>query len=259
MRSLDGKKWTKGFFLWAWFVIATSWFVLGAAVSLSFLPGHFDWRYCTFSTLSSASANPHGYPYCCLGLMASFGMGIPLCGYIWVRFDPVARKTARFGYRALTTGFLGAIAVGFERLFSQSISLHIHKAHEYVTIVTFFGLLLGIASFWICLMRWLLKERKWPVWALIALSLISVGPILGTGVSQAYLYFIPNDYGWVSPEWAELGIPLYLSFAFWEWLTCAGIFVYLFLILLCLPKEIPTQAALADPRIPGSIPGPDPA
>ena len=236
-------EWSKGFFLWVWFPLATLWFVAGCAASLYFLQGSFDWRYRTLSSLSSASTNPRGYPFCCLGLIASFGMGLPLCRYIRVRFEPVAPQVAWFAFRALKIGFLGSVAIGFERLFTQSISLHIHKAHEYVSIVTFFGLLLGIAGFWICLTRWLLKERQWPVWTLVVLSLVSVSPILGTGLSQAYLYFVPNDLGWVGPHWAELGVPLYLSFAFWEWLTCAGIFIYLFMILLCLPAEIPESIA----------------
>jgi hypothetical protein len=160
-----------------------------------------------------------------------------------MRFEPIAPRAARFSGRSLTIGFLGVVTVGFERLFSQSLSLHTYKLHEYLSIITFFGLLLGIAGFWICLTRWLLLERRWSVWALSALSLISVGPILGTGLSQAYLYFIPNDFGWVGPHWAELGIPLYLSFAFWEWLTVVGIFLYLFLILLFLPAEVPATRA----------------
>lgn len=225
--------------LWFWFPLATLCFVCGAVISAYCLEGTFDWRYRTLSSLSSATSNPHGYAYCCLGLMVFFTMGLPLCGYVSVRFAPIAPKTAWFSSRALKVGFLGVIAVGLERLFAPSISLHIHKAHEYMSIVTFCGLLLGIAGYWICLTRWLLNERQWPVWALSALSLFSVGPIIGTGLSQAYLYFVPNNLGWVGPDWAELGVPVYLSFAFWEWLTCVGIFVYLFLILLCLPAAIP--------------------
>lgn len=243
MKSFEGKDWSKGFALWIWFPLATLCFVIGVLFSIHFFPSAFDWRYETLSNLSTASTNPHGYSFSCLGLMAAFGMGMPLCGYIRVRFEPVAPRAAWFGYRAIRVGFFGSVVVGLERLFAPQISWHIHKAHEYVSIVTFVGLLLGIAGYWVCLTAFLLRERRWPVWALVMLSLVSVGPILGTGLSQGYLYLVPNDLGWVGPEWAALGVPLYLSFAFWEWLTCAGIFVYLFLILLCLPAEI-----LAHPR-----------
>ena len=126
--------------------------------------------------------------------------------------------------------------------------------HEYLSVITFFGLLLGIAGFWLCLTRWLLLQRQWSVWALSGLSFVSVGPILGTGLSQAYLYFIPNDFGWVGPHWAELGIPLYLSFAFWEWLTVVGIFIYLFLILFFLPAEVPETSGITLRRAPDAAP-----
>ena len=250
MISRDKKGWSKGFYLGVWFPLATLFFLGGGLTSAHFFNGPFDWRYRTLSTLSSASSNPNGYAYCCVGLSVAFAMVLPLCRYFRVRLEPIAPRAARFASRALTTGFAGAIGVGVERLFSQSISLHTHKAHEYVALITFFGLLFGIAGFWLCLNLWLIRVRQWPVWALTVLFLFSAGPIIGTGLSQAYLYFVPNDLGWVGPHWADLGVPLYLSLAFWEWLTCVAIFVYLFLILFCLPAEIP----VGTPRVASGAP-----
>ena len=244
MISPSRKEWSKGFVLWVWYPLATLCLIIGIAIAAHYLDGAFNWRYRTLSSLGSASNNPRGYTYCCLGLMVSFSMGLPLCGYFRVRFEPIAPRAARFSDRSLKIGFLGVVAVGFERLFSQGLALHTYKLHEYLSVITFFGLLLGIAGFWLCLTRWLLLQRQWSVWALSGLSFVSVGPILGTGLSQAYLYFIPNDFGWVGPHWAELGIPLYLSFAFWEWLTVVGIFIYLFLILFFLPAEVPETSGI---------------
>lgn len=255
-------EWSKGFVLWVWYPLATLCFVVGVIIAAHCLEGSFNWRYRTLSSLASASTNPRGYAYCCLGLMVSFSMGLPLCGYFRVRFEPIAPIAARASSRSLKVGFLGVVAVGFERLTAQVISFPIHKTHEYISIVTFFGLLLGIVGFWLCLTRWLIRERQWPVWALTALCFFSVGPIVGTGLSQAYLYFIPNDLGWVGPHWAELGVPLYLSFAFWEWLTFVGIFIYLFLILLFLPAEVPGTSAETSNirllRVPGAATEPTP-
>ena len=47
--------------------------------------------------------------------------------------------------------------------------------------------------------------------------------------------------GW-GPSWRELGMPLYLSFAFWQWLTGVGIIFYLLLIAVLLPAEVPAAA-----------------
>lgn len=237
--------WNKGFVLWVWYQAATLCFILGNVFAAHCLTGPFDWRYCTLSSLGSAATNPSGYAYCCLGMMISFSMGLPLCSYFRVRFEPIAPIAARASSHSLKVGFLGVVAVGLERLLSQVVTSPIRKTHEYISIITFFGLLLGILGLWFCLTRWLIRERQWPVWALSGLSVISIGPIVGTGLSQAWLYFVPNDFGWVGPDWAELGVPIYLSFAFWEWLTCVGIFIYLFLILLLLPGEIPARRAEA--------------
>jgi hypothetical protein len=49
----------------------------------------------------------------------------------------------------------------------------------------------------------------------------------------------------VGPSWREMGVPHYLSFAFWQWLTGVGIFVYLFLITVLLPAEVPVTTASA--------------
>ncbi len=243
MRSFSGKEWSKEFALRVWFPLATLSFVTGVLLSIHNFPSAFDWRYGTLTSLCSAATNPHGYVFSCVGLMIAFSTGLPLCGYIRVRFEPYAPRAAEFGYQAIRIGFLGCVAVGVERLLTQHHIWHIRKAHETVSIVTFFGLLLGIAGNWICLTAFLLRERRWPGWSLAALSLISVSPILGAGLSQGYLFLVPNHFGWVGPEWARMDVPLYLSFAFWEWLTCGAIFVYLLLILLCLPAEVPENTA----------------
>lgn len=229
--------WSKEFLVLFWFPLAAAAFISGGAASAYFFDGPFDWRYRTLSSLSSEVSNPAGYAYCCFGLMLAFVMVIPLCGYFRMRLEPTSPIFARVSSRALRVGFLGSIGVGIERLFSQSLALQVGKAHEYISLITFIGFALGLAGFCLCLIRWLTHERQWPSWALWGCFVVSAGPITGTGLSQAYLYFVPNDLGWVGPHWAELGIPVYLSLAFWEWLLSAAIFTYLYIILLCLPAK----------------------
>lgn len=246
----SGAGWSKRFILQVWYPVGTLIFFGGGTLSALNLGGQFDWRYSPLSTLSSAVSNPHGFAYCCLGLIVSFSMALPVCGYLRSRCAPLAPKTARFAFRALATGCVGAIAVGCERLLTQSISLNTHKLHEVLSIVTFFGLLLGVPGFWLCLIRWLVRHRGWPVWAVAVVLFLSAGPMIGTGLSQGYLYLFGADLGWVGPRWAELGVPLYLSFAFWEWLSAAGVFVYFFLIVALLPGEIPSSLKRSDNAYP---------
>jgi len=238
MIGSDGTGWSKRFVLTVWYPIGALTFLAGGALSACSLGAQFDWRYSPLSTLSSAVTNPHGFAYCCIGLIVSSSMALPMCGYLRCRCAPLAPKTARFAFRALTTGCVGAITVGVERLTTQSIPLGVHKLHEVLSIITFFGLLLGVPAFWLCLTRWLVRECGWPIWAVAVVLFLSAGPLIGTGLSQGYLYLFGEDLGWVGPRWAELGVPLYLSFAFWEWLSAAGIFIYFSLVVALLPGEI---------------------
>jgi hypothetical protein len=73
--------------------------------------------------------------------------------------------------------------------------------------------------------------------------LVSGAPMIGAASSQGYLYFVPNQLGWVGPHWAELGIPLYLSFAFWEWIAWISVFIYLYLTLWLTPATVPTTSS----------------
>jgi hypothetical protein len=224
-----------------WFPLAAAVFMSGGVASAYQFDGPFDWRYRTLSSLSSEVTNPAGYAYCCFGLIVSFAIAIPLCGYFRARVEPITPKLAYLSCVWLRVGFIGAIGVGLERYFSQSLALQVGKTHEYISLITFIGFALGLTGFSLGLIIWLVREREWPVWALAGCFVASSAPILGTGISQGYLYFVPNELGWVSPHWAEMGVPVYLSLAFWEWLLSAAIFSYLYIILLCLPAVAPRR------------------
>jgi len=55
----------------------------------------------------------------------------------------------------------------------------------------------------------------------------AVSPILLAAVAQAYVSNALPALPWVSLEWRDRGVPVYLSFAFWEWVTCAVFSLYL--------------------------------
>jgi hypothetical protein len=56
-------------------------------------------------------------------------------------------------------------------------------------------------------------------------------------LSQAWLFFDPNRPGWVSREWIALGIPVWLSFAFWEWLAICGLVLCICVLAFALPAK----------------------
>jgi hypothetical protein len=51
-------------------------------------------------------------------------------------------------------------------------------------------------------------------------------PILLVSINQAYVSHALPQLPWVGLEWRKQGVPAYLSFAFWEWVTCVVFSVY---------------------------------
>jgi hypothetical protein len=51
-------------------------------------------------------------------------------------------------------------------------------------------------------------------------------PILLEGATQADVAHAFPHLPWVGLEWRARGVPMYLSFAFWEWSACAVFSVY---------------------------------
>ena len=83
--------------------------------------------------------------------------------------------------------------------------------------------------------------------------LLSAAPVAGAILSQAWLFIDPHRPAWVSPEWIRIGIPLWLSLAFWEWLGACGLVFCLSVLAIALPAkphEAGEQAVRSDPPIP---------
>jgi len=66
---------------------------------------------------------------------------------------------------------------------------------------------------------------------------LPVSPILIAAVTQAYISHARPELPWVGLEWRVLGAPVYLSFALWQWITCAVFSVYS--VTLCLMTMMP--------------------
>jgi hypothetical protein len=74
------------------------------------------------------------------------------------------------------------------------------------------------------------------IYALPAL-LVST-PVVAIGITQFWLYLQQRDLGWVDTSWREMGIPLWFSFAFWQWLAIAILWMGLgVLVSTCSEKR----------------------
>ncbi len=210
--------------------------LLGAAIAWSKYPGNYDWRYQVVSDLISPKRNPDGYRWLGLALVLCFSFLFPLCNTLRSRLNSQSRVLARLSFESLRCGMVASIAIGVERTFLDGLSAFFPKGHEAIALVAFAGLCIGILGFWWLLVNERLKDKKQSTLFLFLLFAISTAPFIGIAFSQAYLYVVPNSLGWVAPHWAEWGVPVYLSFAFWEWLCAGALFTYLFGLIWWLPR-----------------------
>lgn len=181
---------------------------VGVAVAMARYPGGFDWSYTVISRLASLKYNPGGGAWLSGGLLA--GMVL-----LW----PVASRIGRgeygsgggFPLTALRVGLVGGALLALEGLFMIDLTGIARKGHEILVLVTLLGLYTGVLGLFLLRMR-----RGGPaVWP----TLLVVLPLLAVGISQLALYFDQRDLGWVDTSWREMGVSVWLSFAFWQWMA----------------------------------------
>jgi hypothetical protein len=215
-------------------------FWFGLALARWRFPGEYDWRYMTVSNLFSAKHNPIGHEWGAAGVI--------LCGALgacWVVLG--IRRPAAAGWRQrlrdaplLALGFpcmMLAAALPNEWLFS--------KGHESLAVIAFLALCAGLVRAWIdAILQRLPGTPAQQRSRTLGLSCLVLWPVAGAALSQAYLALLQPELPWVTLAWREQAIPLYLSFAVWEWLTC--LLLSACLAMLCL---MPTLQ-----RPPGKLP-----
>jgi hypothetical protein len=155
-------------------------------LAASYFPGGFDWAYTVASELASKKHNPQGNFWFAGALMLAMAL-------LW------------------PTGLLSGALLGLERLLIRDLSAQFYKAHEILGLFTFFGLYFGIVSF---LVPAMLRQK-----AHVFTLMLIVSPLLAIGITQFWLYLDQRDLGWVDTGWRAMGIPVWLSFAYWQWLA----------------------------------------
>jgi hypothetical protein len=222
---------------------ATSVSTVGVAVVLAAarFPGGFDWVYTVMSALASRKHNPDGGVWFAAGLALSQAMLWPVLH--WIRGGvPTGDRLGRIGSRLLFSGVVFGVLVGLERLAFHSLSQHVRKAHEVLALLCFLHLYTGVLLVQIGRVRSFATGR-WAIGVVIA-------PLVAIGINQLLLYFDQRDLGWVDTEWRAMGIPFWMSFAFWQWLA-AGM-LWFGIGHLAATRPIPPEATNVQParRVP---------
>jgi hypothetical protein len=187
-------------------------------------PSEYDWRYMTVSRLLEADHDPAGYLWA--------RAGIALCGvfgFVWATL--LAQRRAAI--RALQAGyfFMACAAMLPESL------LRVPKGHEMLAILAFVGIWCGIVSVMFqssvqALLRRMRGTSGRARWYAAALVLAAMLPLVLAGTAQAYVYLEIPDLPWVSLAWRARGVPVFISFAFWEWVTCLVLSAYMVALAL---------------------------
>ncbi|MEJ2347215.1 MAG: hypothetical protein P8090_17810 [Gammaproteobacteria bacterium] len=186
-------------------------FAAGVAAAARDYPGGFDWPYMVASTLASPTDNPAGGMWFAGAWTVSMVMLWWCASLLKRRLPPWVSRFARWAYDALQFGLICFALVGLDMLLGRVVSRHIHKGHEIFALVAFFGTYLGVLGS----LAGVLRDRRFHVLPVLVVAI----PLIGVGITQAWLYFEQRNLGWVDESWRAQGVPVWLSFAFWQWLA----------------------------------------
>jgi hypothetical protein len=204
-------------------------------------PIAYDWRFMTLSKLVYPDRNPDGYLWAWGGLMLC-----ALGGLCWtaalIRDWPREVSGRRpIGIWALGLGYIFIVCALIPGQF-----LPVPKGHEILSLLAFIGLCVGIVQLSVRAARQ--RTRNFPGGPKVYASLlagIALSPIVLAAAATTYVSHALPDLPWVNMEWRERGLPAYLSFAFWQWITCLVFSAYM--VSLCLATKKISDAHSAAP------------
>lgn len=201
-------------------------FWTGMLIAARSYPSEYDWRYITISSLVYAERNPTGFLWARGGILLCGLAGlywtailVRRCKQLGVARRPIGISTLGLGYLCMT-----CCALLPERLF------RVPRGHDFLALAAFVGICIGTA-----LLTFTVVERDARVHGLpggsrfhaVILAGFVFSPIVVAIVVQTYVSHALPALPWVSLVWRARGVPAYLSFAFWEWVTCAVFSVYM--------------------------------
>ena len=212
-----------------WYLGALLVFSAGIAAAVWRYPGHYDWIYTVATALVSDKRNPGGQAWMGGAICLSMGVLWPCVATLRERLRPSAAGAGRVAIGALRLAIICAAVLGLEGLRILDLSQAVSKGHELVALAAFLSAYLGVLTLLACL---ILGQRLYTLPALLIAS-----PLVAIGVSQLWLYFEQRGIGWVGPSWREMGIPMWVSFAFWQWLAIGFLWGGLGLLVLAGSAE----------------------
>ena len=220
--------------LW-WYLSSLLVLSFGSFLAARYYPGGFDWLYTVASALASQKHNPTGSIWFASALSLAMVLLWPYVSALKKGLCPSLPAAAEFAVGALRIGLVFGALLGLERLLIRDLSDWVYKAHEILGVFTFLGLYFGVLGL---LVQAMLRQRIYA----FPVLLVAI-PLLAIGITQFWLYLYQRDLGWVDTSWREMGIPLWLSFAFWQWLAIGFLWVGLGLLSFTCIEDNKTRAS----------------
>jgi len=195
-------------------------------------PSEYDWRYMTVSSLVYADRNPRGYLWARAGLA--------LCGISGMYWTALRIRAA--GPPSSATRFAGMMVMGtgYLSMTCCAVLFGVPRGHDLLALVGFIGVCAGLA-----LTTFEAAARGSPADASTTcrrfraaiLSSFALVPIVLAALTQAYVSHALPALPWVGLTWRARGVPVYLSFAFWEWMACAVFTLYVLVLSAGTPAS----------------------
>lgn len=192
-------------------------------------PSEYDWRYMTISSLVYGERNPNGYLWA--------RAGIALCGLAGLYWTTMVAGEGRQRGSAGPPAGIWALGLGYvcmmccallpERLVGFS------RGHDVLALVAFVGVCIGMVHSTFKVVQRRARPARFaggPGLQAGILAGVPLSPIVLAAVAQAHIAHALPGLPWVGLVWRARGIPVYLSFAFWEWVTCAVFSIYMLVL-----------------------------
>jgi hypothetical protein len=212
------------------YVMAGAIVAAGAAAAMARFPDGFDWAYTVISKLASRKHNPAGGVWLSAALLTAMLLLWPVTSHL-ARAAAGRPRAPRLPVAALRVGLAGAALLGLEGLLHLDFSRVARKGHELLALLTFLGLYCGVLG--------LYSHRIRQQTRFLLPALLVVLPLFAIGLSQLALYVGQRELGWVNTSWRELGVPVWLSFAFWQWAAVALLWTGLGHLIATRPEQQP--------------------
>ena len=198
----------------------------GVVIAAWRYPSEYDWRYIPVSNLFSASEDPAGYLWAATGMVLC-GVCLSWWAFLARRWTNVNANIHPIGPRALQFGSFCMACIAL-----PASALPLYKGHEIIAIAAFSGLCVGIVLMSFQMFEGIFLSRRGGLMgnSRLCASILAGASVLSmplAGLAQLYVFYALPALPWVNLSWRESGVPAYLSFAFWEWVTCVVLSGYM--------------------------------